>query len=433
MRHTHGEGVLFLALLGTFFACADPVSRTVGLNAKSSIQSEPTPSTAGDERAALSRIARLTAMALDNEPARQHLKRDMKAAPFREHKLELAPYLRSKDGRALLSRMVALSGQTESDLFATISTVRRLEFYMPVAKHRETWTGNADVLVASELEESAPIVAFDETGREVSVEQKVAPDQPTLSIVPVETHFDQPMPALGSHNVRDANGAAIGTLERVAPRAANLVQSCPDGCGGGSVSSPPIPPGLYLEFSRILDMKEPWIRGDPEVEVHIQGPTDLGNPRYGADLSCSGEHAYNYAKVFDQNDGFWTGRVLLFSATEAENYTAKFKDGFDIMFWEDDNAECSIKTDIGVLKATLDATGKGGVSLATQLIKGTPWYVTAGIFIGTVFSNADWLLTNDDFIGIAVIQGNLGYAYPDNTHVLMDGATLNGRATIVWH
>jgi hypothetical protein len=295
MRHTHGEGVLFLALLGTFFACADPVSRTVGLNAKSSIQSEPTPSTAGDERAALSRIARLTAMALDNEPARQHLKRDMKAAPFREHKLELAPYLRSKDGRALLSRMVALSGQTESDLFATISTVRRLEFYMPVAKHRETWTGNADVLVASELEESAPIVAFDETGREVSVEQKVAPDQPTLSIVPVETHFDQPMPALGSHNVRDANGAAIGTLERVAPRAANLVQSCPDGCGGGSVSSPPIPPGLYLEFSRILDMKEPWIRGDPEVEVHIQGPTYLGNPRYGEHLSCSGEVAYYYA------------------------------------------------------------------------------------------------------------------------------------------
>lgn len=433
MRHPHGEGVLFVALLVALAACADTASRTVGLNARNNVQSDPTPSSIPDERAALSKIARLTAMALDNEPARQRLKRDMKSAPFREHKLQLGPYLRSNDGKALLNRMVSLSGGTETELFAAISAIRRLEFYMPVAKQRESWTGSADVLVASELEESAPIVAFDETGRAVTVDPKVPPASPTLSIVPVETHFDQPIPALESRNVRDANGAAIGTLERQTARQASLVQSCTDACGGGSISSPPIPPGLYLEFSRIVDMKEPWIRGDPEIEVHIQGPTDLGNPKYGADLSCSGEHAYNYAKVFDQNDGFWSGRVLLFSAIEATNYTDKFKDGFNIMFWEDDNAECSIKTDVGILKATLDATGKGGVSLATQLIKGTPWLVTAGIFIATVFSNADWLLTNDDFLGIAVIQGNLGYAYPDNTHVLMDGATLNGRATIVWH
>lgn len=433
MKHTNGEGVLFLALLTALVACADPVSRTVGADVTSYVKSQPASLAPTGERADLSKVARLVARALDNEPARQHLKGDMKKAPFREHKLELGPYLRSKDGKALLDRVVALNGGTDADLFRTLSAIRRLEFYMPVADHREKWTGSANVLVVSQLDESEPIVAFDESGNEVALDRNAAPSQPTLAIVPVETRFDQPMPAASSRNVRDAGGAAIGTLEAVKPRTSSVV-ACDDACGGegGGVVSQTIAPGLYLEFSRLLDMKEPWFRGDPEVEVHIQGPTDLGNPRYGADLSCSGEHAYRPEKVFDQNTGFWSGRVQLFSATEAVNYASKFKDGFDIMFWEDDNGECTVKTDINETKSSVEATGRGTVALATQLLKGVSWYITGGIFVFSALQSSDWLLTNDDFLGIAVWQGNLGYAYENTTHVIMDGATLNGRAQIFW-
>src|ERR1700682_4066136 len=162
MKHTHGEGVLFVALLVALVACADPASRTVGLSAPNNAQNEPTPSSANEERAALSKIARLLAVAMNNEPARQHLKRDMRAAPFHEHKLELAPYLRSSDGKSLRDQIVRLSGGNESDLFKTLSSIRRLELYMPFAKHRESWTGNDDVLVVSQLDESEPIVGFDE-------------------------------------------------------------------------------------------------------------------------------------------------------------------------------------------------------------------------------------------------------------------------------
>jgi hypothetical protein len=56
-----------------------------------------------------------------------------------------------------------------------------------------------------------------------------------------------------------------------------------------------------------------------------------------------------------------------------------------------------------------------------------------GVFLGTFFSNPGaWLLTNDDFLGAAVDQASAGYYYPGNTHVIMDGTTLNGRATIVY-
>ncbi|HMH85276.1 MAG TPA: hypothetical protein VK529_04970, partial [Gemmatimonadaceae bacterium] len=269
MRHTRGDGVLVFALFGALAGCADPSSRTVGPSASNGIVTEPTPAAPSEERVALTKIARLVAVAMDNEPARQRLKRDMRSAPFREHKLELASYLKSKDGRALLESMAAQTRGSESDVFGTLAAIRPLEFYMPVEKHRESWTGKADVLVVSQLDESEPIVAFDEKGKEIALDRKVAPAQPTLSIVPVETRFSQPMNAAGSRNVRDQNGSAIGTLEPMALKGSSLI-SCGETCGGGGGGgSPPIQPGLYLEYSRILDMKEPWFRGNPEIEVHV--------------------------------------------------------------------------------------------------------------------------------------------------------------------
>ena len=433
MKHTHGEGVLFVAMLAALVACADPASRTVGLSVPNNAQNEPTPSSANEERAALSKIARLVAVAMDNGPARQHLKRDMRAALFHEHKLELAPYLRSKDAKTLLDRMVRLSGGSESELFRTLSAIRRLEIYMPVPKQRESWTGNDDVLVVSQLDESEPIVAFDQSGSVVTLDRDVAPTQPTLSIVPVETRFDQPLPFLGSKNVRDKDGNAIGTLERIKVNSSNvmLCGDCASAASGGPAA--PIPPGLYLEFSRILDMKEPWFRGDPEIEVHIQGPTSLAAPTYGQDISCSGEHALDPRKVFDQNGGFWEGRVMLFSGDETVAFTNNFQQGFHVLFWEDDNVPCTLKLDTNVLAEVLKSTATAFSTVAIKVIPGASLPVMAGVFLGTFFSSAGpWLLTNDDFLGAAVDQASAGYYYPGNTHVIMDGVTLNGRATIVY-
>jgi len=434
MRHTHGEGVLVLALFAALAGCADSASRTVGPTASKNIVTEPALAPASEERVALTKIARLVAVAMDNEPARQHLKRDMRAAPFREHKLELATYLRSKDGRALLQRMATGSGGGEADVFAALAAIRPLEFYMPVASHRETWTGKGDVLVVSQLEESDPIVTFDESGREVSLDRKIAPNQPTLSIVPVETRFDQPLNAAASRNVRDQSGSAIGTLDLLVPKASNLVlcgATCDSGSGGGG--APSIPAGLYLEFSRIVDAKEPWLKGEPEIEVHIHGPTSLGDPRYGANLSCSGQLANDYRKIFDQNDGFWEGHVLLFSAEEIAAYTSRFTEGFHVFFWEDDNDSCEIKVDTNSLMNFVQSAAAAFGTVSIKLIPNAPRPVVAGAFVAALFSNAgSWMLTDDDIIGFAVPQSEAGYAYPGNTHVIMDGTTLNGRATIVY-
>jgi hypothetical protein len=433
MRHTHGDGVLVFALFGALAACADPSSRTVGPPPSNDIAIEPSAVAPSDERVALTKIARLVAVAMDNEPARQRLNRDMRVAPFREHKLELAAYLNSRDGRSLLEGMAAQTRGGERDVFGTLAAIRPLEFYMPVEKHRESWTGQANVLVVSQLDESEPIVAFDGKGREIALDRKVAPAQPTLSIVPVETRFDQPMSPAAARNVRDQNGSAIGTFEPMTLKGSSLI-SCGDTCGGGGGGgSPSIPPGLYLEYSRILDMKEPWFRGDPEIEVHIQGPNSPSAPTYGADLSCSGEHAYDVRKVFDQNGAFWEGRVMLFSADETVAFADKFNQGFHVLFWEDDNEPCLLKLDSNSLVELLKSTANAFSTVAIKVFPRASPAVMAAVFLGTLFSNAGaWLLTNDDFLGGAVDQTSAGYYYPGNTHVIMDGTTLNGRATIVY-
>ena len=433
MKHTHGEGVLFLALFAALIACADSAGRSVGPTISKDILAEPTQAAASPERVALTKVARLVAVAMDNEAARQRLKRDLRAAPFREHKLQLGNYLRSKNGRALLGEMAERTRGGERDVFDALAAIRPLELYMPVVRHRESWTGKGDILVVSQLEESSPIVAFDERGREVSLDRKVAPEQPTLSIVPVETNFDQPMAAASSRNVRDLGGSAIGTLQRLAPKGSSLI-ACGDTCGGGGSAPQAIPPGLYLEYSRILDAKEPWLKGEPEIEVHIQGPRSTAGPTYGDDLSCSGEHAYDYAKVFNQDGAFWEGRVLLFSQSEVAAFTSKFNQGFHVLFWEDDNQPCILKLDSNVLVGLVQATASAFGSVAIKVLPGASPLVVVGVFLGTFFSNAgSYLLTNDDFLGAAVDQGSAGYNYPGNTHVIMDGSTLNGRATIVYH
>jgi hypothetical protein len=423
-------------LLTVSAACSEPVGRIAAPPASSDLAASP--GGQNDERVALSGIARLVAEAMDNEPARQRIKRDMRAAPFREHKLELASYLKSEQGRSLLDRMAELGGG-EQAVFASLGRVRPLEFYMPVAAQRETWTGKADVLVVSQLEESGPLVSFDARGREVAVDRKVAPSQPALSIVPIETDFTRPMPASTSRNARDNNGAAIGTLEQLAPTASRLltcVDTCLDDGGGGTGGgiSPTIAPGLYLEFSRILDAKEPWFRGDPEIEVHIHGSADATNPSYGVNLSCTGEHAPDYRKVFNQDGAFWNGRVMLYSADEIRAFESKFSEGYHVLFWEDDNEPCVIKLDNNALVELLKSASKAFGTVALKVIPSASWPVVATVFLGTLFENAgSWLLTNDDFLGVAVAQAAAGNNYPDNTHVIMDGLTLNGRANIVTH
>lgn len=434
MKQNYRGTLVGLSLALTLAGCADPAGPVTAPATTASELRAEADAAADAERVALAKIGRLVATSLADKSMRHQLKRDLRKAPFKEHKLELRAYLRSEDGKALLAQMAG--GKSSDDILTLVDQVRSVEFYMPVRKHRESWVGDGEVLVAVQLEETDPILAFDRNGRESRLDPDAPPEQPTLSIVASETRFDQPMSAL-SKNVGDMNGRSIGTLEPREIEASGLiaVDEPPDGggSGGSGGGGATIPPGLYLEFSRILDVHEPFTRGEPEIEVHIQGPTTQNNPRYGIDLSCSGAGAYDYRKVFRQTGGFWDGRVMLFSAAEIADFNSKFSDGFHVLFWEDDDTACVLRLDSESLLGFLRSTAAASSSVAIKLVPKAPWYVVAGAFVAVFFESAgDWLKTNDDFVGAAVPQESAGFSYPGNTHVILEGAKLNGRATIVY-
>lgn len=388
------------------------------------------------ERAELGRLARSVAIALSDPEIRQRLKNDLRAAPFAEHKLELSKYLQSDNAGTLLDGMAAPGGKSRSQVLGGLQQLRSVEFYMPVTKHRETWTGDGEILVAAQLKEHDPIMAFNSQGEPVPMDEATVPSQPTLVLVSSETRFDKPMSPLMSRNTNDKNGTAIGTLVPVTPEAAAIIAPCID-CGGDVLPPPPPPPaiapGLYLEFSRILDAKEPWPRGAPEVEVHIHA--ENGTPGVVNDLSCSGADVRDSRKYFDQNDGFWSGRVLLFSSSEVAATNGYPTTPYNIIYWEDDNTSCVLKLDSPVLRNYLNATLQSIGAAGLVFYKTANWAAAGIAFVGAFYHSAgEWLLTNDDFIGDVVpsTPGRPNY-YPDNTHIIMNGGTLNGRVNLAWH
>lgn len=260
---------------------------------------DATPNSAGAEQVALADLTRIVALALADTRTRQAVKRDMRQAPFTEHKLPFRSYLESTNGRLLLNMMETASGRSQGALLAQVATVRPLEFYMPVRSHRERWSGGRDVIVASQLGEADPMSAYDLGGQAVEVNSSVVPTTPTLALVPVETDFSRPLDSAEYTNVNDAGGSTIGTYVRVQQRATTgdvqLTSDCPaeplgtnpdvvasscdgvggdPGTGGGDVVPPDLgtaPGGLYLTSMNVRNTGESFLRGAPELEVHIFG------------------------------------------------------------------------------------------------------------------------------------------------------------------
>ena len=218
---------------------------------------------------------------------------------------------------------------------------------------------------------------------DASSSRDAAPGTPTISIVPAETRFDQPLDLAEWTNEDNQNGQAIGTL--VSRQLLRRLVECGDSCGGGGGGGGSYkPPGFYITWSHISDMHEPWTKGNPEIEVHVHGPTDANNSQYGSDLACSGEHALP-ERSFDQNNPTWNGDVLVWSAQQNADFNALFSQGYHVLFWEDDDTACTIKTDTNVLRGALTGTASliGGAAL--KVAAGGP--IGALWVLGTLLAN----------------------------------------------
>ncbi|HET8713325.1 MAG TPA: hypothetical protein VFM23_06540 [Gemmatimonadales bacterium] len=352
-------------------------------------------------------LAKMVAKGLKNPAFRAYLKAQLDASPYREHKLQFETFLTANSAHAL--RQIAGENGASPDLVAKqAKQAIALEVYFPVPEHAKAWTGDERVLVATALRDQDSPIAFDPDGRRLVLDAKTPPQTPVLALVPVETDFSL-LPGR---------------------------QACID-CSGGYVPPPtpppPPPPGLYMTKAHFVQDFEGWLKGSPEFEVQILG--QKGQTDSLISYQCAGEHAGG-PYTFDQNGHDWTGRVLLFSRQQLDQYNAAHpQSNIRVFVVEDDDTACQIRTDPERFQKVIFSVDSAynrltaGNDSSTVIRK---YYGYARAAYSVFQAVASWIKTNDELVGTAVEDRIVGAFYPGfNWFVKGENNITNGWINLV--
>jgi hypothetical protein len=384
---------LALAVVLTAAACTDRTSPEPA--AEPPQAARDTPSTARV------RLARRIALALRDEQFRAQLKQDLDRSPVREGKLHFQRYLASSHARAgaALARAV---GEAAASITLDAGQAPALELYLPVPAHRAAWTGDERVLVATAASDGEAPVAFSPAGERFVLSPTSPPDTPVIALVPVETDFDR------------------------VNRTAGFI-----GDNGGAGTGPPA--GLYMNYSHLVETFEGWLKGSPEIEIHMLG--QAGATDSLTTYSCAAEPAVGYYR-FDQNSLDWSGSVLLMTQTQLNRYKqAHPNQHLRVFLVEDDDTPCQIKVDparfTNLVKAVEAAyprlTGGRDTTSGIQRI-----FQRANAIQRLIKALASFIKTNDELIGNAVESVVVGETYPNANWVIKgDGNRTNGWIKLV--
>jgi hypothetical protein len=338
--------------------------------------------------AARERLARRLALALADEQFRLELKRDLDRSPVPENKLHLQRYLITGRARAT-ANLARVTGESDAAVELDTRRAPELELYLPVPAHREAWTGDERILVATTGSEHSAPVGYTTRGERVVLSPDRPPDIPVLALVPAETDFD------------------------LAARTSSLR-------GGNSGGSSPPPPGLYLTRSHLVETFESWVKGSPEIEVHMLG--QAGKTDSLTTYACAAEPAGGYYR-FDQNSRDWSGSVLLMSQTQLDSYRkAHPGQNLRVFFVEDDDGPCQIRTDparfsrlVKAVEAAYPLLTGGRDSSSGTLQK---VWKRAHAIQQILKALGSLIKTDDELIGNAVESAVVGESYPNANWVI---------------
>jgi hypothetical protein len=382
---------LVLAVVLTAAACTDRISPE---------PSSEQPPIGDTPTAARERLAHRVALALRDERFRAQLKRDLDRSPVREGKLHFQRYLAASHARARIA-LAQASGEAGGAVSVDATRAPALELYLPVPAHRAAWTGDERILVATTADDRESPIAFSPSGERLVLDRSAPPDIPVLALVPVETDFD-----------------GIG-------HGADFI-----GDGGGP-SAPPA--GLYMTNSHLAETFESWVKGAPEIEVHMLG--QAGATDSLTTYSCAAQPAAGYY-YFDQNSPDWSGSVLLMTQTNLTQYKKSHPNqNLRVFLVEDDDTPCQIKVDparfANLVKAVEAAyplmTGGRDTTSGTLKI-----FKKANALQRILKALASVIKTNDELIGNAVESAVVGVAYPNANWVIKgDGNKTNGWVKLV--
>ena len=364
-------------------------------------QVQPAPGDNGARRSAQERLARRVAKAMRDPEFRAWVRSSLDGSPYREHKLPFARTLGERGGRGLRA-LAAADSTDERSVQRDLETADRLEFYFPVPAHRVAWTGDENVLVATEVADHEAPVAYDTRGRRHVLDPETPPATPVLAVVPQELDFDAAGGPQGATTLPcdtcDGTGGGGG--------------GGTGGTGGGYYTSPP--PSLRMTYFSVNKDFEGWLKGNPEYEIHVMAPNTTSDTMKYRTLYCIGEHSVKY---WDNNNDAWRGDVVLMTPEELDAYHATFPNNdYSILAIEDDDTSCEIRVDQDRFTAMVDAGSnaynsykavRDSVGLNAKTVTAAQ---AAYDFLKAV---ANFFKTNDDTIGLAYANVVTGYYSSD--------------------
>ncbi|HET9294467.1 MAG TPA: hypothetical protein VFO06_09250 [Gemmatimonadales bacterium] len=350
------------------------------------------------ETARLERQARRLARALGDPAFRRDLQSRLDASRVAEHKLHFQRLLKEDNGR-VLAAIARAAGEDEAAVTGDASSGLASELYFPVPGHRERWAGGPNVLVATALRDHEAPVAFDTEGRRRVLSAATPPDLPVLALVPAETDFER----------------LEGATEAI----------CTVDCGGGGGGTPT--PALRLTRAWFNGDYEGWLKGNPEFELHIMGPTSAADTINLLSYQCVGEHAPS-GYTWDMNSSNWSGSAQVFTVAQMDAFQQQYPGKAYLVFaLEDDDGACAIRTDEDRAATMLSALSQAFKDF--KAIKDTKVVTPDGVVrvikaaqSGSDLLNAiyNFIKSNDDIIGFAVADSVAGRSSSIGHWVVLD-------------
>lgn len=384
------------------------------------------------------------------DPAiRNEMKAALAGSMAREHKLELASFLEGRGG-TILAASAKAGGPHIADVQAAIAGLRQLEFYMPVASHRTAWNGGDNLIVAVALDKDAAPVGYTLDGRQIALDLTHPPAIPTLVATTIETDLIE---QAASNRKGIAYACAVSSTASLDDAASSCERQA--GALGGnasrmvptaprkSLAGDPNAVGLYMTFLRLLDAHENWYQGEPEIEVHVTGRR-AGSSGVVA-YQCAGEHAADplglqpgvrsQSFVFDMNGNFWNGNVMLLNPAQVDSLQAQLPDGFNVSVWEDDDnhGACVVHPKNGFSWANaVAATHAVSNGVDAIRVRPGPDYGLLAASLNALYNV--FTSEGDEYGGLLVDKDSTSFrgTNPGTSHMIYDGTTLNGRATLVF-
>jgi len=371
--HARFRSCALLFLTGFVAACSNrdsPVAPTTGHSLPQIAQVEQ-PQTRNE------RLARRLALALQDRDFRAAVHAEVTGSQLPEGKVHFQRFLTDQGGKQR-RRLAELAGEREEAIGSDLFGAAPIEVYLPVRDHRRAWKGEAAILVATATRDGDPPIAFDPRGRRLLLDPITPPKTPVIALVPAEHDF---------------SSAGIP---------AQVPHEPPGGYGGGGTTSPSTTPGLYLTYAQLTSTFEGWLKGAPEIEVHMLGQDGSSNTLKS--YQCAGERAGGpYAFNMDEKE--WRGNVLLFSQAQLDGYKASHpSQALRILVLEDDDTPCGIRSDSARVTRMFEliASKYGELTGGRDTLTVVKMFKKAKTLISILKSVWSFFQTKDEIAGTAI-------------------------------